>query len=332
MPALANRLWESMAMKRLLLLVSVLLLPATAPAQVKGAPTSGDAARLDGANVWTGQQRFQPSCGFNCGYPIISLYNDKGAVSPRNNAVIEVVGAPQIPGTEVNFDAFAYNGFIQYDAERYDIGGPNNSAVRAGETIGVYSFEPFDGISDSNTAEIVATATEDQSNAGGAHGTSLYIGYTPNAFGPRLRCAGITISNRGTGGVTVGYTKGCQSPPADMGQGTLNLAGALYADNGLLLADDAAHLRGMGGAGAPTVDNSGTVVSGSTDNRGEIAAGGAAAKRWTISWSHPWPTRPFCTATPLATGGGTVTVAPTAASLTVEFTNNFSGGFDWVCL
>ena len=319
-------------MKRLPLLISVLVLPTMALAQGKRLPAPVGAPRLEAPNVWTGQQRFQPDCGFNCGYPIISLYNQKGAVSPRNNAVIEVVGAPQIPGTEVNFDAFAYNGFIQYDAERYDVGGPDNGAVRAGETIGVYSFEPFDGSSDSNTAEIVATATENQSNAAGTHGTALYIGYTPNSFGKKLRCAGITISNRGTGGVTIGYAKGCQSPPADKGQGTLNLAGALYADNGLMVADADAHLRGMDGAAAPSVDNAGVVVAGSTDNRGEIAAGGAAAKRWTISWSRPWPTRPFCTATALAPGGGTITVAPTAGSLTVEFTNGYSGGFDWVCL
>jgi hypothetical protein len=212
--------------------------------------------------------------------------------------------------------------------------GPGNSAVQNGEKTGCYTTEAYDGTSNSNNAEMCFLATETQNYSTGHHGVAMYLDYTPNGAGVGVyRCPGISISNAGLGGVTVGASGGaCGSEPTDEGAGTLNVAGALYADNGFVVADGVGHLRGMAGSFTPTVNNSGTVVAGSTDNRGEIAAGGTASTSWKIGWGRNWPTRPFCTVTPLATGGGTVTVSPGTASFGVKFANAYNGGFDWVCL
>jgi hypothetical protein len=342
-------------MKKFIVVLALLFLPAVAAAQVSSVfgrtgtitAQSGDytcsqvtnCGPINAPNTWTGQNQwnvtYTGSTGNPTTYPIIyhSGAASLGIVSPRSATVLQLVGVPSTSvGTgEVNIvDAFAYNGYAQYSAERYDRGGPNNGRVQSGEVVGVYSFNPYDGVSDATTAAMSAVTTETQINDTN-HGTALWFAYTPNGAGSNKRYTGITISRSGAGGVTIGDT-GYQSPPTDQGAGTLNVAGALYANNGAVVADNVGHLRGMAGSFTPSINNSGTVVTGSTDNRGEISSGGTASTSWQINWARNWPTRPFCTVTPLSTAGGAYSVSMTVASMGVTFANAYNGGFDWVCL
>ena len=82
----------------------LILAPFSAGAQV--------APRLDGANTWSAQQTFTGLSTSQTGFPLINM-SGHGAVGPRNNPVIQVIGTPlSASDQEVNFDSFAYAGYI----------------------------------------------------------------------------------------------------------------------------------------------------------------------------------------------------------------------------
>ncbi len=313
-------------MKHVLVLFATFLLPLPAAAQVTsvfgrtGVVTakSGDytcsqvtnCGPTNGANTWTQQNKFSlngTSTTSPTNYPIVVDSFAGGAVSPRNSTIMQWVGSPNITNdAEVNLDAFAYNGELQWDAERYDRGtlltngststssptlhivnnptainanttiydngqtigtvasttspgsttitltanaayavasgdtlawiGPGNGAVQSGEGVGCYTFEPFDGSSDSNTAQMCANATETQAH-GTNNGTRLTFSYTPNASNGSLRYMGLAISPGGLGGVTVGNQSGSpQVAPTDEGAGTLNVVTNYYLNGTKMFA------------------------------------------------------------------------------------------------
>ncbi len=303
-------------MRPVLPIIALLALSAVADAQVTSGPV-----RTDTANTWTAQQKW--SVGYPAtNYPVISGAHNDGAVSPRVQTMLQIVGSadPRSGTSEVNVvDAFAYDGVAQYDAERYNRATSKTGAVRAGEGIGVYSFEPFDGASDANTAQMRADATEDQDHGAGRHGTGLTFSYTPNGSGSNLRYTGISISRGGLGGVTVG-DRGYQSPPSDLGSGTLHVASSVVA-GGHLSSDGA----------APTVSRcgSGPSVKG-TDNAGTVHVGGAAS--CAISFHRPWAKDPVCIVqtkgrpTPVAYVSSVSTTA-----LVIAASSNLAGEVNYIC-
>ena len=220
-------------MRKLAAILMILAVPGVSLAQATSASTrtgpvaaqSGDhgcaevtnCGPVNAANRWTAQNTFSLNYP-TTNYPIIAATNGDGIVGPRTQALLQIVGVanPSV-GQEVNVvDTFGYNGYAQFDAERYDRGGPNNGAVQAGEGVGVYSFEPFDGSSDATTAGIGAITTETQDSA--HHGAYVAITFTPNATGSKKRYMGLTISHGGLGGTTIGDL-GYQSLPTDEGAG-----------------------------------------------------------------------------------------------------------------
>ena len=305
-------------MRPVLPIIALLALAAVAVADAQ--VTSGP-ARTDTANTWTGQQTW--SVGYPATkYPVISGVHADGVVSPRVQTMLQIVGSadPRSGTSEVNVvDAFAYNGIAQYSAERYNRGTSKTGAVRVGEGIGVYSFEPFDGGSDSNTAQMRADATEDHDHAAGRHGTSLTFSYTPNGSGSALRYTGLTISRGGLGGVTVG-DKGHQSPPSDLGAGTLHVASSIVA-GGHLSSDGAAPTASRCGAGS--------AVTG-TDNAGTVHVGGAAS--CTIAFHQAWAKEPVCI---VQTKGRPAPAAYVSAvsttQLVIALGGSLTGGVNYIC-
>jgi hypothetical protein len=201
--------------------------------------------------------------------------------------------------------------------------GPNNGAVQNGEPIGYYAFVPLDGSSNSNTGGLAAQATENMDNATGHHGTSLQLQYTPNAAGAnKFRYVGITISNGGNGGVTVGDdgTGSHQTPPTDLGKGTLHVADSVVSGN---------HFSSDGAA--PTVSSCGTSPSvGGTDNVGQVSVGGATS--CTVNFHTAWANAPICI---VQTKANATPVAYVSSVSTTKFVFSLSasltGGVYYIC-
>ena len=281
---------------------AALLAPGYAPAQVKGVVTH------------TGY----PATA----YPIIDGSNGQGVVTPRTQTMLQIVGAadPAAFGTsEVNVvDAFAYNGFAQYSAERYDRGGPDNGAVRSGEPIGTYSFEPYDGVSDATTAGIVAAATETQVHDT-HHGTDLIFSYTPNANGPAKRIQGMAISPGGAGGVVVGSPSG--GTKGDLGAGALNVADSIATGS---------HFRSRGSAPTLSSCGAGPSITG-TDAAGAVTTA-ASTSSCTIAFAKAYTSAPICIVQTYAQPGPVAFLTRhTTSRITVSWPTAFRGTFFYLC-
>jgi hypothetical protein len=304
----------------------LILAPFSAGAQV--------APRLDGANTWSAQQTFTGLSTSQTGFPLINM-SGHGAVGPRNNPVIQVIGTPlSASDQEVNFDSFAYAGYIQYDAERYDANGGAICCgpVAKGETVGVYSFEPFDGKSDANTAQMLAITTQDQSNSAVQHGTALYFSYTPNSTS-RLRQTGIAISPGGRGGVTVGWNAKT-GVPTDLGEGTLHAQDSVFSGDHFTATAEA--------YGRPTLSScgAGPVLSGGSDQAGQVGNGSGTVTSCTLTFAKAWtsqsgsPAAPFCV---VQFYGAAPTMAiwidvRSNTAFTVNFGTSYNGAWTYICM
>ena len=220
-------------------------------------------------------------------------------------------------GTTITLTANAANPVSSGDV--LNIVGVNNGALQNRENIGDFGFDPYDGVSDANTASIGAYTTEVQSNSGGAHGTGVTITYTPNGAGANKRYTGITISHGGNGGVTVGDT-GYQTPPTDLGSGTLNVVSDIATSQ---------HFRSLGPK--PTLSACGTggsVVVG-TDNAGLVTVG-AGVTACTVNFASSWS--PICVVTMKSNTSPLVDVDSISTSgFTVKFSAAYSGSFYYIC-
>ena len=290
---------------------------------------------LNGTNIWgganlpgtAGQQRFDlnfsPTNGTQ-NFPIISAVNGDGIVSARTQTMLQIVGIPNLAvSPEVNnVDAVAYNGFASYDAERYDRGGPNNGAVQSGEPIGVYSFQPYDGISDAATAAMAASATETQVHDT-HHGTDLVFVTTPNASGSTKRVEGLAISRGGLGGVTVGLPGG--GAKGDLGAGTLHAADSIVTGNHFRSDGPTPKLSSCGGA---------TVVAGSTDVKGKIT-NRSGVTSCTVNFAKTYESGGLVVC--MVQDYGASTPAPylsnsSVTSFTVSWPSSYSGSWSYICV
>jgi hypothetical protein len=288
---------------------------------------------LNGTNTWSGatsvgtagQQRFDLNFSSTTGttnFPIISAVNGDGIVSSRTQTMLQIVGVPNLAvSPEVNnVDSFAYNGFASYDAERYDRGGPNNGAVQSGEPIGVYSFQPYDGISDATTASMGANATETQAHDTN-HGTDLVFVTTPNGNGSTKRIEGLAISRGGLGGVTVGASP-IGGTNGDLGAGTLNVQDSVATGN---------HYRSKGSAPTLTSCGSGASVLAGTDVAGVIATG-AGTSSCTINFAKAYAGAPICIVQTYSNASPVAYLTSfNANNITVSWNSAFQGAFMYIC-
>ena len=302
----------------------------TTVAQVSGAAVP----LLNATNTWsgaastgtTGQQRFDLNFSKTNGtqnFPIISAVNGDGVVSARTQTMLQIVGVPNpAVSPEVNnVDAIAYNGFASYDAERYDRGGPNNGAVQSGEPIGVYSFQPYDGLSDATTAAMAAVATETQVHDT-HHGTDLIFVTTPNANGPTKRVEGLAISRGGLGGVTVGLPSG--GAKGDLGAGTLHAADTVVTGN---------HFRSDGPRPKLSSCGGGAIVAASTDVKGQVT-NGAGITSCTVNFAKAYEAGRLVVC--LVQDYGASALGPylsssSRASFTVSWPARYAGSWSYIC-
>jgi hypothetical protein len=279
--------------------------------------------------TWRGQNKwavnFDGTTGNPSNYPIIyhtGAYA-QGIVSPRSAVVLQLVGVPSNPvnSGEINIiDAFAYNGYAAINAERYDRGGPNNGRVLAHENIGNIGFDPYDGVSDANTAGFGCQTTEEQIHDTN-HGTGCVLWYTPAAAGANKRYTAISFGWGGLGGVGIGEAS-YQVPVTDLGPGTLNVASDIVSHN---------HYRSRGPAPTVTSCGSSPSITG-TDNAGAVGTGGAVTA-CTVKFKAAWNAAPICivqtrnSATPVAY----ISAGPTTTAFTVAFSASLNGGFSYIC-
>jgi hypothetical protein len=244
-----------------------------------------------------------------------------GVPGARTQTGLQITGRPNLSvSPEVNVvDAFGLGGYAQYDAERYDINRSGGFGPLAkGEPIGLYSFEPFDGVSDHTTAGMMAITTEAMVHDT-HHGTGVAIGYTPNARS--LRWAGIWISEGGTGGVSIGDVGGGSGVgPADLGEGTLHVHKSTVTG---------AHFSSDGPAPAVSGCGSNPGVSG-TDNAGTVSVGGGTS--CVVTFHDRWAKTPVCivqvrnSATPVAYVSSLSTSA-----LTISLSGRLTGVVSYIC-
>lgn len=200
--------------------------------------------------------------------------------------------------------------------------GPNSGAVKLSESIGAYTWEPFDGVSDGNTAQILGVATEDQANDTN-HGTGIYFFDTPNAQGSSTRFIALCLNPGGLGGVTVGEGASFQSCPTDPGRNNLKVAGTVSTLN---------HFRSQGPT--PTVGTCGTgpSISG-TDVAGSVTTGTGSPTACTITFATAFTAAPICQAQVKANATPTAYVLGTSTTgVVVNFSAGFTGTFTYICL
>jgi uncharacterized protein YaiE (UPF0345 family) len=198
---------------------------------------------------------------------------------------------------------------------------PNNGAVLSGESIGGLAADPYDGTSDATTAGIGFATTENQVHDT-HHGTDVVISYTPNNAGSNKRYDGITISHSGHGGVTVGDT-GYQSPPTDLGSGTLNVVSDVMTGG---------HFRTDGNHGSLSSCGASANFNGGTDQAGQISVGPGVTS-CTYTFNTAWAAAPVCIAqTYQAATPTTYVTSQSGSSFTVNFSAAFTGAFEYICM
>jgi hypothetical protein len=282
--------------------------------QVTSCPATGTSGHvlcyLDAQCIWTARQ-------------VLNLQTYTGIVSPKVNVGWQLVCEPANPADpECNsVDAFAYSGYPQFTAERYEengsggfIGVPNN------KPIGCFCFAPYDSASDAVTAGFGAWTAEAQSHVPDHHGTSILITATLNATAA-LRTPMMFMNPGGLGGVEVGYASFGAAIANDPGTGSLNTQFDLIASQ---------HIRSNGTAPAISSCGSSPSVTG-TDNAGYVTTGGSVAS-CVVTFAASWPSTPVCMVK--TDGAATPTAyvsAHSGSAITVSFSSNLNGTFAYMC-
>ena len=249
-------------------------------------------------------------------YQIIGL-NPLGVVSPRQNIGMQVVGPATGPNTEnTPFDAFSYNGYSNYVAERYDFKGDQIQAVGAGEQIGGFYGAAFNGHGDPTSAGIGFFTTELQSPT--HNGMEIQLKYKPN--GATHLQVGLSVSPQGSGGVTVGDDRQF-GVIADLGAGTLHAADSIATSN---------HFRSKGAAPTLSSCGAGPAISG-TDVAGRVNTG-SGTSTCTINFAKAYALAPICMVQTYAQPAPvTFVTAFSPTHVTVSWKSSFKGGFLYSC-
>ncbi len=304
--------------------IVLLLMPTMTAAQTTCASVT-NCPPVNQTNTFTKPQALVvPNTGTNTPALTLNLQTATGTVSPKNNPGIQIVCVPFSSGDPEcnNVDSFAYGGYPQFDAERYDISGSTVIAVGNGEPIGYYTFAPYDGASDAVRAFVGAYATEAQSNSPAHHGTGVWILATEN--GTSATQTSIGISPGGLGGVTIGNWGGGWSGLAakDLGNGTVHAQSNIETDGHFVSNPTKGTLSSCGTGG--TVDRGG-------DNAGQITTGGSVTS-CTYNFAQAYSFTPICLAQVTGSPSPTAYVnGATPTTLTIGFSSAFSGHFWFIC-
>ena len=254
-----------------------------------------------------------------------------GCSSPKIGAVFDAIGplVGSYPGgaAENNqFDAVAYNGFSQFQAERrdWDPTAMQFKQVLANEVVGSFLGAAYDDAgSDPSDAGMLLYATENQVHNTN-NGMGLELDYTPN--GSTALTRGLSVSPQGNGGVTLGGGLANNNPysyagPTDMGAGTLHAASDIVTNN---------HLRSGGASPTLSTCGTGSTVNG-TDVSGKVT-NCSAITACTVTFAHALNT-PTCIVQDYATATPTPFLASLSGSgFTVNWGAAYSGSWFYMCL
>ena len=251
-------------------------------------------------------------------YQIINPNPTHPTVSPRSNVGLQIIGPGTGPDNENNaVDAFAYNGFAQYVAERYDIVGGKFVAVGPGEIVGGYFGAAFVGSSDPVDAGMMFLTTEAQTAT--HNGMNLVLSYTPN--GSTALTTGLAVSSHGAGGVTIG-DEHVSGPISDLGNGTLHAAKSIATGE---------HFTSMGAAPGVSSCGARAAVSG-TDAAGMVSTG-ASATSCAVTFAKAYASTPVCIAQTYANAAPVTFVSGLSPTgFTVGFSAPLSGAFSYICM
>lgn len=318
--------------------IAALILPSFAPAQVTsvfgrtGAVTSqtGDYSISQISGAGTAAQKNTGTSGANVpvlnttntwGAYQVGCWNSLGCVSPKEGVVFNAIGP--LTGENDLFDGVSYNGFSQYQAERYDYSGGSWVGVGANEVVGAYlgAARTSTG-SDPSDAGIVLFTTEAQTST--HNGMGLELDYTAN--GSIALARGLSVSPQGNGGVTIGGGYASNNPysyaaPTDLGPGTLHASDSIVTAN---------HFRSDGSK--PTLSSCGTspTITG-TDVAGFVSNGGAVSS-CTVTFAKAYASTPVCVVQTFANAAPVAYVTSYSPSyLTVSWNSTLNGSWYYIC-
>ena len=282
-------------------LCAILLLAQAGPTLAQPAPDpAANVAAKNKTNTFTS-------------YQIIGLR--RSVVNPRINVGLQIVTPAE--GENNAVDAFAYNGWAQYVAERYDFADGHFQAVGGGEIVGGYFGAAFYGPSDPVDAGVDFTTTEAQTAT--HNGMDLKLLYTPN--GSTALTTGLAVSLHGKGGVTIGDER-LFGPIADLGNGALHAADSIATGN---------HLRFTGSAPAASSCGPSPKISGA-DAAGVVTTGGKVAS-CALTFAKAYASPPVCMVQTFGAPSPTAylsAVSPTG--LTASFSSPLNGAFSYICV
>lgn len=251
-------------------------------------------------------------------YQIINPNPNHAVVSPRSNVGLQIIGPGTGPDNENNMvDAFAYNGFAQYVAERYDMVDGRFVAVGPNEIVGGLFGAAFVGTSDPADAGIMFVTTEPQTLA--HNGMDVLLSYTPN--GSTALTTGLAVSLHGAGGVTIGEEH-LTGPIADLGNGTLHAARSIATSE---------HFTSMGAA--PKVASCGDSAGVAGTDAAGVVSTGANATSCAVTFAKAFAAAPVCIAQTFANAAPVTFVSGlTPTGFTVGFSAPLHGAFSYICM
>ncbi len=292
-------------MRTFAVVLALAVLPTASLAQTRN-PAAVGVPNLNATNTWRAYQ--------------LGCWNRIGCASPKIGVVFNAIGP--LTGENNLFDGVSYNGFSQYQAERYDYRDGRFVAVGANEVVGGYLGAALDGKGDPADAGMLLFTTETQTPD--HNGMGLELDYTPN--GSTALTRGLSVSPQGRGGVTIGGGYASNNPyeykgPADLGPGVLNAAGSIVTGD---------HFRSDGHAPTLVSCGSGAKLTG-TDAAGFVTTGGEVSS-CTVNFAKAYASAPVCIVQTFANAAPATFVTSYAASyLKVAWTDGLNGTWLYIC-